>query len=120
MNLVRGKARPNAAGPVLETDDGLHLPLPADASLDDGQPILLGLRPEHLAISSEGLPCAVELTEPLGREILIYGRVGGSPICVAPGERPDVEPGARVTLTYDVKNACLFDAVTERSLRRGH
>jgi len=118
MNMLRGRARPNGQGYTLETAEGLHLPLPADAAVSDGQPIILGLRPEHLAIASDGLPCAVELTEPLGREILVYGTIGESPVCIAPGSRPAIETGSKIGIAYDVKRACVFDGGSERSVRR--
>jgi len=120
MNMLRGQARKIGAGFVLEAGENLHLPLPQDASLQDGQAILVGLRPEHLQIASGGLPCTVDLTEPLGREVLVYGRLAGVPICVAPGSRPDTQIGDMIGLRYEVANACVFDGQSERSLRHDH
>ncbi|HZP79030.1 MAG TPA: sn-glycerol-3-phosphate ABC transporter ATP-binding protein UgpC [Pseudolabrys sp.] len=120
MNMVHGRAMPRNGGYELETAEGLRLPLPADAAVNEGQPIIVGLRPEHLTIADDGLPCNIELTEPLGREILVYGTMGNSPICIAPGGRPAIDAGCKVGLRYDVQIACVFDAASERSLRHGH
>ena len=120
MNMLQGQAKRNNAGYVLETDEGMHFPLPAAADVREGQQITLGLRPEHLSISEGGLPCTVELIEPLGREILLYGAFGQTPICVAPGNRPAIKLGATIRLVYDVRNACVFDRASERSLCNGH
>jgi multiple sugar transport system ATP-binding protein len=115
--MIQGKAQTNGNGHVLETDDGLQLPLPPDARVTKGQPIVLGLRPEHIAVTNAGLPYHVDLTEPLGREILLYGSLGATSICIAPGARLDVEAGSKVALQYDIAKACVFDAVSERSVR---
>ena len=101
----------------METEDGTHLLLPADARVEDGQPIIVGVRPEHLRVASEGMHCEIELTEPLGREVLLYGKIGGSPICVAPGDRLLIAAGAHIDLAYRPEDACVFDAATEKNLR---
>jgi multiple sugar transport system ATP-binding protein len=119
MNILQGRAKRNKVGYVLETEDGLHFPLPSNAQVRDGQPIILGLRPEHLTISDRGVPCIVEIVEPLGREILLYGACGAASVCIAPGSRPTIEPGATIDLDYDAGNACVFDLETERSVRHG-
>ena len=120
MNMLHGKAKLNNAGFVLETEEGMHFPLPGHANLQVDQPIILGLRPEHLSISDGGLPCTIDLIEPLGREILLYGAFGRTPICVASGHRLEIETGTTVGLGYDVRNACVFDRASERSLCHGH
>jgi multiple sugar transport system ATP-binding protein len=117
MNVFRGKARPNGGSFCMETEDGTHLLLPADARVEDGQPIIVGVRPEHLRVASEGMHCEIELTEPLGREVLLYGKIGGSPICVAPGDRLLIAAGAHIDLAYRPEDACVFDAATEKNLR---
>jgi multiple sugar transport system ATP-binding protein len=119
MNMIHGTAKTTGNSHVLETGDGLQLPLPADATVRESQPIVLGLRPEHMAVTCEGLPYQVDLTEPLGREILLYGYLGVTPLCVAPGARLDVEAGSKVAVQYDIAKACVFDAATERSVRHG-
>jgi multiple sugar transport system ATP-binding protein len=118
MNMIHGKAKTDGKN-VLETNDGLQLPLPSDARVTNNQPIVLGLRPEHLVVTSGGLPYHVDLTEPLGREILLYGSLGATPFCVAPGARLNIEAGSSVGLQYDVAKACVFDAASERSIRYG-
>jgi multiple sugar transport system ATP-binding protein len=119
MNMVHGKAKTNGNSNVLVTNDGFQLPLPSDARVTNNQPIIIGLRPEHIVVTSGGLPYRVDLTEPVGREIILYGSLGATPICIAPGARLGVEAGSQVGLQYDVANACVFDAVSERSVRHG-
>ncbi len=119
MNIFHGRAARNSAGYALATDDGLHLPLPDDARVTEGQPIIVGLRPEQLRLSNDGIACRIALTEPLGREILLYGTLGTTRVCVAPGSRPAIDAGESVNLSYDIANTCVFDARSERSVRDG-
>lgn len=121
MNLFHGEVTPSADGGIeLVTRDGYRFALPRDARVTEGQRIFVGLRPEHLRIAENGIPCEIELTELLGREILLYGKVGEFPVCIAPGNRLRIEAGQRVGIGYDVENACVFDHQSERSLRGGH
>jgi multiple sugar transport system ATP-binding protein len=119
MNMFRGKAKPNGGGYCMVTEDDVHFSLPSDARVEDGQPIIVGVRPEHLHVADHGMHCEIELTEPLGREVLLYGKIGGSPICVAPGSRPPIAAGARIAIAYRPEDACVFDGGSERSLRHG-
>jgi multiple sugar transport system ATP-binding protein len=116
MNLFRGRAKRSGATCHLATDDALTLPLPGDAKVEDGQPVVLGIRPEHLCPGETGLPFDVTLTEPLGREILLHGKSGATDVCVAPGIRLTIASGDRISLTYRPEQACVFDAASERNL----
>jgi multiple sugar transport system ATP-binding protein len=120
MNMLRGTVKRSAAAIEFVSPDGLSFPLPPRLEVTDGQPIILGLRPEHLSISEGGLPCRIEHTETLGREILLYGTCGRAPICIAPGNRPAVRPGDTIGFRYELDHANVFDSVSERSLVHGN
>jgi multiple sugar transport system ATP-binding protein len=120
MNMLRGTAKRNGNGFALESPDGLNFRLPPDVEVTDGQPIILGVRPEHLSICEGGLPCKIEHTETLGREILLYGSCGRAPVCIAPGNRPAVQAGDTIGLRYELDHACVFDSVSERNLVHGN
>src|SRR5690349_22743430 len=47
MNIVNGKLRRGSGAAFVEAEGGLRWPLPASAG-SDGQPVALGVRPEHL------------------------------------------------------------------------
>jgi hypothetical protein len=51
----------------VEFGDGVVLPLPSGARAEDGEAVLFGLRPEHCALGSAGLPVQVIVVEPTGR-----------------------------------------------------
>jgi sn-glycerol 3-phosphate transport system ATP-binding protein len=48
---------------------------------------IMGIRPEHLDIGSEGWEARVETVELLGAERLVYARVGGEQIIIRTEEQ---------------------------------
>ena len=91
-----------------------------------GRPVDLGFRPENLSLApldaATSAPITVELdvVEPMGNEIVLYGRAGtpGTHALVArvaPQAVP--EPGQKLVLHADVAKLHFFDAETEASLR---
>jgi multiple sugar transport system ATP-binding protein len=42
----------------VRTADGVHLPVPSHVDLADNQPVVYGIRPEHLEVSATGIPAA--------------------------------------------------------------
>jgi sn-glycerol 3-phosphate transport system ATP-binding protein len=74
MNLITGRAE---GGRFVCSDQTLDLPRPAPRA----GPLILGVRPEHVAIVTDGTgdwPMRVEALEMLGAERLVYGQVGGT------------------------------------------
>jgi multiple sugar transport system ATP-binding protein len=67
--------------------------------------VALGIRPEHLAPSSDGLPTIdlhVDVVEPLGDEVIVYGSVAGEVASAEMGvgeERLPPLPGSRAEIT---------------------
>ena len=102
----------------------------------DGE-MILGLRPEHFAVTSsseEGptVPATVELTEQLGSEALVYFRLDGVSTETLGAEseaelsgafvarldpRVRTGPGQPLELTVDITRAHFFDPADGRSLR---
>ncbi len=75
MNLLTGQADGTrfAAG---SGADAVTLPLPAAAPRAGA--LLLGVRPEHVEVTDDGLwPLQVDTIEMLGAERLVHGRLGG-------------------------------------------
>ncbi|HEV2557692.1 MAG TPA: sn-glycerol-3-phosphate ABC transporter ATP-binding protein UgpC [Microvirga sp.] len=118
MNLLRGQATGQEGRPVLRTEDGIVLPLPAEASVRNGQSLVYGVRPEHLQISSgaEGVEARVQVLVPTGPEIYVYSEVGGTEVCSLMRERIELQPGAPVRLAPRLECIHLFDAETGRRL----
>lgn len=96
MNLLRGTA---IGGRITAGD--LSFPL---AGIPDGE-VALGIRPEHLVPSADGLPTIlfeVDVVEPLGDEVIVYGTVAGEVASAEMGvgeERLPPLPGSRAEIT---------------------
>ncbi len=81
-----------------------------------GREVILGVRPEHVAIGAEGPPATVDIDEPMGSDSLLWLSFGGQSLSArAPAEHGFV-PGQTVSLGFDISKASLFDRESERRL----
>jgi multiple sugar transport system ATP-binding protein len=130
MNFLSGVLKRAPDGDAIQVGgNGPSLPLRARSSTDgaaDGTPVVLGIRPEHMARAAgptppEGfvrLDTTIELLQPTGSRTYATFRLGGEPV-VAELEAHDVSrPGEAISLDINVARASLFDAATERALPR--
>jgi multiple sugar transport system ATP-binding protein len=117
MNVVNGTLRRSNGTAFVEADGGLRWPLPASAG-SDGQPVALGVRPEHLVLTGSGasVPGNVVVVEPTGAETELLVQVGGSQVTLVTSGRPNVNPGDHVGLAIDSGMAHLFDQKTGQRL----
>ena len=113
MNLVPGTVRVNGAGPGVEFEGGLRLPLPHAAHAADGQAVLYGMRPEHCAPSEgNGIPAEVVVVEPTGADTQLFCRFNGQDISSLVRERVACRPGDHIRLAPDPERVHVFDATT--------
>jgi multiple sugar transport system ATP-binding protein len=122
MNLVSGRLVSEGAGLSVRVGDDLVLPVPADrGSRYDhfrDRDILVGLRPEHLAVlpgpnSGPPIDIAADVVEPLGADTLVFFNTGGREMVarVPPGAAR--RRGDRVRLHPELSRIHLFDPSTE-------
>jgi multiple sugar transport system ATP-binding protein len=111
MNLFKGRLRLSRK-PAFVTDDGVELPVPEAPGLKDGHSVVLGIRPEHLGISKNGIPAIVTVVEPLGSETQIFAKVGEQKIVVLAKERISVAAGDTLFVSPDLAMMHVFDAET--------
>ncbi len=78
----------------------------------DGQPVLYGLRPEHCALGSGGLPVDVIVVEPTGADTQLYCRFNGQEVTATIDDRTNCRAGDRINLAPDLRRAHLFDAAS--------
>ena len=109
--MVRnGAARFEGAG-------GVSVPLRDIAGVEDGQPIVIGLRPEHLRLSDQGIDTKVIVVEPTGSEVQLIGRsVGGDEIVANFRDRTLFEPGQQIRLSADPNLIHVFHGETGKRL----
>jgi multiple sugar transport system ATP-binding protein len=114
MNFIDATIKRNGGAPAAVTEDGTALPLAPDASGQDGQKVVYGVRPEHLTMASEGAgaPAEVSVVEPTGAETLVFGRIAGKDITAVFRERHQFAPGQQIHLAPDLGAVHLFDKGT--------
>ena len=121
MNVLSGAVR-------LGEDDARFVGVPGGElavssvwqALSDGQTVEVGVRPEHLRVSSEGgFPATVTSAEWLGAENIIQFDAGGERIALRDShDAIRLALGASVRLTADAENIHLFDSQTGERLAK--
>ena len=79
---------------------------------------LFGIRPDHISLSTSGIPATVEVVEQLGDETLVYTKVEGHDkyVTVKLPLTGTIEVGQKVHLKLDLNKIYLFDKETEASI----
>ncbi|TGQ49527.1 TOBE domain-containing protein, partial [Mesorhizobium sp. M1C.F.Ca.ET.210.01.1.1] len=94
----------------------ISVPLAATPSISNGEPVVLGIRPEHLRLSEAGIPVTVAVVEPTGSETLVFVRFGEGEMVALFRERHDFKPGDTLKLRPRLDHIHLFDAETGKRL----
>jgi ABC-type sugar transport system ATPase subunit len=117
MNLFEGRLTTAADG--LRFVGDLTVPLdrvPGDAALPLGEPVTLGIRPEHVElVPGSGVTGTVELVEAVGADtyLSIVLRPERTAIVRVPADRV-VSEGARIGLRFPTPHVRLFDGRGDR------
>jgi len=114
MNLIKGTARAN--GHLAIHAHGTELPVAGSHAARDGQPVIYGIRPEHIEIADDGFAADVVVVEPTGSETQVFLRFGSDEIVARFRERHDFAPGQTVHLRPRPDLVHLFDEDTGRRL----
>jgi len=104
MNFIGGKITPSGFAAA-----GITLPLPPGIT---GDTAVYGMRPEHFALASAGLPATVLLVEPMGSETQVTMTLGEHKVIGVFRERVQAQPGSTIAVQPDLANIHLFDAST--------
>ena len=95
--------------------DGARLPWTGDAGVGEagGRAVTLGVRPEAYRRDPDG-PVAldVEVVEPTGPEVQVFGRIAGTELRVVFRDRSFPSPGEVIRLSVDPADIHLFDTET--------
>lgn len=76
----------------------------------------LGIRPEHLLLTDDGLPMEVKVVEPTGSETMVFLRYEDQDVTAVFRERHAFEPGSTVHIAPDIAHIHCFDASTGQRL----
>jgi multiple sugar transport system ATP-binding protein len=89
---------------------------PCQARASDGQQVVYGIRPDHLALAREGIAAEVQVVEPMGAETEILLKVGAQTFTIMTHGRASLGPGEKVFLAPQAAQAHLFDASSGRRI----
>ena len=70
----------------------------------------LGVRPEHLVLSDNGLPMSVKVVEPTGSETMVFLNFEGHDVTAVFRERHNFKPGETIHLQPDAEHLHIFSA----------
>jgi multiple sugar transport system ATP-binding protein len=121
MNFFEGVASRDNGSVVFRGEAGFALPVKAgeaqalEARL--GQPVTLGLRPEHIA-EGGGVAALVERVEAAGAENLLYCAFNAARFVSRMPAGCAAHSGATVALRFDMEHAHFFDPGTGQALER--
>ena len=115
MNFLPGTLRRSGGAARVELAGGTVLAAPTRAGGVDGQPVILGTRPEHLTLVDASNPggsiaAHVVVMEPTGMDTFVACRVDATEFAAVFRERHDFAPGSTIHLAPDLQRAHLFDA----------
>jgi len=124
MNFFKGIVQSNGSGTSVSIGDAHILPSPSlvqALTAKNGQPVLLGMRPENLVLASAQQPnclrAHVLVVEPLGSHKLLTMQVGAemAKVSVPPDER--VFPADDVWLHFDAEKIRWMDAASGEAIQ---
>jgi len=118
MNVLAGTVAIAADGGRSAKIGGGHLPIDDSwSSVEDGQDVQVGVRPEHLRMGEEGMAITLVSVEWLGHEqILAVETAAGSLNIRSADDDPRVNLGIATSVTCDADAVHLFDAETGERL----
>jgi multiple sugar transport system ATP-binding protein len=120
MNMLHGTLQHGPDGPRFDSP-ALALGLAGyrfrAAPPPAGTPVVLGLRPEHLALDDGGaLAATLQLVEPMGNHQVLWVARGEATLAVVSPAPQAPEPGSALRLAVDAARLSLFDAASEQRL----
>ncbi len=117
MNFISGRVEQIDGGAGFVSDGGMKFRLPSGMA-SSGQPVTLGLRPEHVVMSPDGNPVDVVVVEPTGSETQVVVKSAGQELVCLFRDRITAKPGETIHITADPASLHLFDRETGRRITR--
>jgi multiple sugar transport system ATP-binding protein len=123
MNFIQGTFVRNNGGVVFQSGRENKLAIAVEGGLGPawqdrvGQPVTLGLRPEHISEFGEGqMAAVVERVEAAGAENFIYCSGHGLSFVMRAPSAHAAKNGDPMALRFDMSHAHFFDAATGKTL----
>jgi len=101
----------------LSLPGGSRIKLSRAPSASEGRPLMLGIRPEDIALGDEdGVDAVVKVIEPTGSETHVAIEVEGRELTWVVRDRVELVPDQRVKLSFKTPKAHFFDQRTHQRL----
>ncbi|MGX9182192.1 ABC transporter ATP-binding protein, partial [Mesorhizobium sp. BHbdii] len=108
MNFIKGSIDFKDGEQIFISDAGSVLPA-RGVKAQDGQPVIYGIRPEHIEVDPDGLAATISVLEPTGSETQIFAKIGEDAIDAVVKDRLNARPGEEVRLRIDPRWVHIFD-----------
>ncbi len=119
MNMLQAIVE---GGKLAVADSNVKLPLPARYrnAASDGSPVVVGIRPEALRVSTGtptdfSLPVEIEVVELTGPELVTTARIGAQRLTACLPPRASVSKGQACTFAFDEDALRLFEPSTGKA-----
>ncbi len=120
MNFLEGVVVGHEDSACLDLGDAGRVPLAGRVRQAAGKRVIVGIRPEAIAIADTGgIPAEVLVVEPTGSETHLAVRLGGQEIVVVLRSRVSLAAGERVCLSLETASFHVFDSDTGERLQDG-
>ncbi len=116
MNQMPAEITSSSTGLQAKVDN-VTFDLPDGVNAEQGQSVIVGVRPEHLSVSngarSSTVPITLDLVEPLGSEALLHASIGEHPLIIKAETHGNIDHLSGVTEVFaPVELVKVFDAET--------
>ncbi|MCL4344326.1 MAG: ABC transporter ATP-binding protein [Nitrososphaerota archaeon] len=116
MNMVPGKiVKDGNAWKFAAADMALDL---KGMKFDSEAEVIMGVRPEHVVISTEGITGIISTVEPLGSVTYLEVKIGGTDIMVQYTGLARIEPNSQVKIGFALDRLLFYDKDTEKLLNK--
>lgn len=117
MNFLEGRCVQKPDGSAMALKDGSELPLGRKLSMQEGEAMTLGIRPEHVIVGAGkgGVEAQVELVEPTGLGIILHLKVHGVPFKLFSTDRSLLQPGGSISVGLPKDKLHVFDGNGDRT-----
>jgi multiple sugar transport system ATP-binding protein len=124
MNFLPCRLEDAGGKPSIRLTDRLAFPIPAARAAryqnaPRNEPLLLGIRPEHLTEANghaapgvESFDATLDVTEPMGMETLVYFALEGTQVCGRVNPSAGAQDGAPLRMAVDLNNMHLLNEGT--------
>ncbi|NTE74592.1 ABC transporter ATP-binding protein, partial [Agrobacterium tumefaciens] len=111
MNFLEGRLVQENGGSFVVLGDGTRLALGREVDLADGEPVTLGIRPEHVTVAPAegGVEASVDLVEPTGLGVILHLTVHGLPFKLFSSDRALLQPGKSLRVGFPQERLHVFD-----------